>query len=167
MLFRSEVRVVPRQEGPARLNGRGGDPPVVIIESPRSRETASRVLASVAPDAYVVMAPRPSLRLTLGKIAELIAVLRNRPEPRGPRTHSSLEAFVEETVKALVKKKMKHSEGRTLHAMLIQELERPLITLVLKETRGNQSRAARLLGVNRNTLRKKITDLKIDRKSVV
>ncbi len=47
--------------------------------------------------------------------------------------------------------------GRVLH-----ELERPLITLVLEATRGNQLRAAELLGLNRNTLRKKIRELDID-----
>jgi two-component system, NtrC family, nitrogen regulation response regulator GlnG len=36
-----------------------------------------------------------------------------------------------------------------------------LITLVLEETHGNQNQAAALLGLNRNTLRKKIRDLKI------
>ena len=47
--------------------------------------------------------------------------------------------------------------GRVLH-----ELERPLITLALEATRGNQVRAAALLGLNRNTLRKKIRELDID-----
>jgi two-component system nitrogen regulation response regulator GlnG len=46
-----------------------------------------------------------------------------------------------------------------LHARVIAEVERPLIQLALKATRGNQIRAAHLLGINRNTLRKKIQDL--------
>ena len=41
------------------------------------------------------------------------------------------------------------------------EVERPLISQALAATRGNQIRAADLLGVNRNTLRKKIRDLDI------
>ena len=40
-------------------------------------------------------------------------------------------------------------------------MERPLIELSLSATRGNQIRAAKLLGLNRNTLRKKIRDLDI------
>jgi two-component system, NtrC family, nitrogen regulation response regulator GlnG len=44
---------------------------------------------------------------------------------------------------------------------VIQRVEKPLITLVLKKTEGNQVRAANLLGINRNTLRKKIKDLGI------
>jgi two-component system nitrogen regulation response regulator GlnG len=44
---------------------------------------------------------------------------------------------------------------------VLQEIERPLIALTLKATRGNQVRAADLLGLNRNTLRKKIRDLHV------
>jgi two-component system nitrogen regulation response regulator GlnG len=45
--------------------------------------------------------------------------------------------------------------------MLIKAVERPLIAHTLKETNGNQIQAAHLLGMNRNTLRKKITELRI------
>ncbi len=44
---------------------------------------------------------------------------------------------------------------------MLREIERPLIELSLAATRGNQIRAAKLLGLNRNTLRKKIRDLDI------
>jgi two-component system nitrogen regulation response regulator GlnG len=44
---------------------------------------------------------------------------------------------------------------------VIREVERPLITLTLEATRGNQIRAAEVLGLNRNTLRKKIRELSI------
>jgi len=45
---------------------------------------------------------------------------------------------------------------------IIQEVERPLISICLAATRGNQIRAAQLLGLNRNTLRKKIRDLGLE-----
>ncbi|WP_413203731.1 nitrogen regulation protein NR(I) [Rhodospirillum sp. A1_3_36] len=48
-----------------------------------------------------------------------------------------------------------------IHERILREVERPLITLCLEATRGNQIKAAQLLGVNRNTLRKKIRDLDI------
>jgi two-component system nitrogen regulation response regulator GlnG len=51
------------------------------------------------------------------------------------------------------------SQPRDLHARIIAAVERPLIEFVLSETGGNQLRAAELLGLNRNTLRKKITEL--------
>src|SRR6201999_1739135 len=45
---------------------------------------------------------------------------------------------------------------------IVQEVERPLISICLGATRGNQIRAAQLLGLNRNTLRKKIRDLGLE-----
>ena len=48
-----------------------------------------------------------------------------------------------------------------LYDRIIRELELPLISVTLAATRGNQIKAAELLGVNRNTLRKKIRDLDI------
>ena len=44
---------------------------------------------------------------------------------------------------------------------ILKEVELPLIALALSATRGNQVRTAQLLGINRNTLRKKIKDLDI------
>jgi two-component system nitrogen regulation response regulator GlnG len=49
-----------------------------------------------------------------------------------------------------------------LYDRVLREIERPLIQLSLAATRGNQLKAAHLLGLNRNTLRKKIRDLDID-----
>ncbi|WP_102958428.1 nitrogen regulation protein NR(I) [Mangrovicella endophytica] len=48
-----------------------------------------------------------------------------------------------------------------LHTRILREVEYPLIAAALAATRGNQVKAADLLGVNRNTLRKKIRDLDI------
>jgi two-component system, NtrC family, nitrogen regulation response regulator GlnG len=49
-----------------------------------------------------------------------------------------------------------------LYDRILAEVERPLLLLALAATRGNQIRAAKLLGLNRNTLRKKLGDLHID-----
>ncbi len=46
-----------------------------------------------------------------------------------------------------------------LYDRVIQEIERPLLAIALAECRGNQLRTAELLGLNRNTLRKKIREL--------
>jgi two-component system nitrogen regulation response regulator GlnG len=48
-----------------------------------------------------------------------------------------------------------------LYHRILREIEQPLLTAALAATRGNQIRAADLLGVNRNTLRKKIKDLEV------
>ena len=43
-----------------------------------------------------------------------------------------------------------------LYDMVMEEVESPLFEVVLQYTRGNQSKAAALLGINRGTLRKKL-----------
>ncbi|MBF0093719.1 MAG: nitrogen regulation protein NR(I), partial [Alphaproteobacteria bacterium] len=48
-----------------------------------------------------------------------------------------------------------------LYDRVLREVERPLITLMLEATRGNQIKAAQVLGLNRNTLRKKIRELDV------
>ncbi|MBI3063074.1 MAG: sigma-54-dependent Fis family transcriptional regulator, partial [Deltaproteobacteria bacterium] len=48
-----------------------------------------------------------------------------------------------------------------LYNLVVERVERPLIELTLRKTRGNQIKAAQILGINRNTLRKKIADLHI------
>lgn len=54
-------------------------------------------------------------------------------------------------------------QGMTsLHDLVWERVERPLLTAVLQWTGGNQSRAAEILGIHRNTLRAKIRSLRID-----
>ena len=43
-----------------------------------------------------------------------------------------------------------------LHALIMRKVEKPLIKQILRRTGGNQVHAARILGINRNTLRKKM-----------
>ena len=45
-----------------------------------------------------------------------------------------------------------------LYDMVIAEIERPLLELVMQHAQSNQCRAATMLGINRNTLRKKLKD---------
>jgi len=53
-----------------------------------------------------------------------------------------------------------------LYHCLIKEIERPIIEVTLKRLNGNQVKVAKLLGINRNTLRRKIQDLNIPLESL-
>jgi two-component system nitrogen regulation response regulator GlnG len=72
----------------------------------------------------------------------------------------SFENFLEEKLTDLVDRLGGLDKG-DIYDMVIRRVEKPLLTLVLKKTEGNQVRAAQLLGINRNTLRKKIRELGI------
>ena len=50
---------------------------------------------------------------------------------------------------------------RTVYDMVLKNVEKPMIEVVLDHAEGNQTVAAKWLGINRNTLRKKIEQLKI------
>jgi two-component system nitrogen regulation response regulator GlnG len=72
----------------------------------------------------------------------------------------SFENFLEEKLADLVER-MGGLEHGDIYSLVLHRVEKPLITLVLRKTEGNQVRAANLLGINRNTLRKKIKELGI------
>lgn len=76
------------------------------------------------------------------------------------RQARSIGKFVESKLKGFMKN-IKRFEAFNLYDMVIPEVEKSLIMMVLNETRGNQIRAASLLGINRNTLRSKIKKLGI------
>ena len=74
---------------------------------------------------------------------------------------------LEEIIRHKLEDYFRRTEGvevDNLYSLVIERIERPLIELTLKKTRGNQIRAAQILGINRNTLRKKITDFRIELK---
>jgi DNA-binding protein Fis len=51
---------------------------------------------------------------------------------------------------------LEEQDACNLHEMVVQQVEKPLIEYVLTKTEGNQTKTANMLGINRNTLRKKI-----------
>jgi len=58
-------------------------------------------------------------------------------------------------------KDLRGTEPDALYDMLIHVVERPLLEVVMRHAEDNQSRAAQWLGLNRNTLRKKLVEHKL------
>lgn len=88
------------------------------------------------------------------------------PEPAQVQKGSqedSLESLVDMKLRSSMNGVEKLDKG-DIHAMVLEQIERPLIRFILEKTRWNQVRAADILGINRNTLRKKITELGIELK---
>ena len=76
-----------------------------------------------------------------------------RPEPLARAVERHIRQFL-----------AAHRDGMApsdIYDRVLAEVERPLIQMTLAATRGNQIKAAAMLGLNRNTLRKKIRDLEI------
>ncbi len=76
-----------------------------------------------------------------------------------PSEHS-LESLVDIKLRSSMNG-IEELEKGDIYDRVIEQVERPLIRFALEKTRGNQVRAADILGINRNTLRKKIVDLGI------
>jgi DNA-binding NtrC family response regulator len=72
----------------------------------------------------------------------------------------SIKEFLEEKLRRYLKE-MTKLENCYLYETVLSEVESSLIAIVLKETGGNQLKAAKTLGINRNTLRAKIKEYKI------
>ena len=83
-----------------------------------------------------------------------------RPAPGTQETGARLETFPTEWIRAELARLQGSLDGR-LRDHFVACLERPLLELILRRAGGNQVKAAELLGINRNTLRKRIKDLGI------
>ncbi len=65
---------------------------------------------------------------------------------------ASLEQYFED---------LRGTEPHAVHQMILDAVEKPMLDVVMKHADGNQSRAAEWLGINRNTLRRKLLDHKL------
>jgi two-component system nitrogen regulation response regulator GlnG len=74
---------------------------------------------------------------------------------------STLSMSVEHHLNALFRTHGEQLPPAGLYHRILREVEGPLLSAALAATRGNQIKAAELLGLNRNTLRKKVRDLDI------
>jgi len=97
--------------------------------------------------------------------AATVAAELNEP-PRFPDMLDAGQETLGAAVERHLSKYFAQQNGRLpppgLYDRIVQEVERPLLSICLGATRGNQIRAAQLLGLNRNTLRKKIRDLGLE-----
>jgi Fis family transcriptional regulator, factor for inversion stimulation protein len=75
-------------------------------------------------------------------------------------TASSIDECVRRTLEQYFED-LHGAEPHSMHAMVIEAVERPLLEVVLHHAEGNQSKAAAWLGINRNTLRRKLHDHKL------
>ena len=90
---------------------------------------------------------------------------QSAPSPGTPQAQvgntTELSLAVENHLSALFKAAGKDLPPPGLYHRVLRDLEYPMLTVVLTATGGNQIKAAEVLGLNRNTLRKKIRDLNI------
>ncbi|MEK7797814.1 MAG: helix-turn-helix domain-containing protein [Nitrospirota bacterium] len=134
----------------------------VIIESRKDWMSQVQALCEAngqAPPVVLVGAP-PFLR----RACETVKGFTNGRLYKRAHTKLPQDLGFDEYINAKLRdfvRRMKLGAGSDLHPLIIKAVEKPLIALVLEETNGNQNQAAALLGLNRNTLRKKIQELKI------
>lgn len=132
----------------------------VIVETKRSQpQDLADLYRHIDPAKTVVVAGN---KATLRQTHRMFHALSNGTGPAASQTgpNFSLDDYIKSKLGEFVRG-MKNGSARDLHPILIKAVEEPLITLVLRETNGNQIKAADLLGMNRNTLRKKITEFRI------
>jgi two-component system nitrogen regulation response regulator GlnG len=79
--------------------------------------------------------------------------------PKKPNNRSNIGQLVFDALEKYFQQHHNSLPPPGLYKRVIDEVERPLLFLTLKAVSGNQQKAAKILGVNRNTLRKKIARL--------
>lgn len=107
--------------------------------------------------------PQQTQQPTFGAPRQLSPLYRQRAEA----FNESLPASVDACLKTYFKDLNGMSPAAGMYIKVISQVEKPLIEHVLRYVRCNQVRAASILGINRNTLRKKIQALNIDLGNIV
>ena len=99
--------------------------------------------------------------ITVDVVEAELADINGAPAAGGEAEEESLAEAVERHLRVYFDAHEGALPASGLYERVLREVERPLIELSLEATRGNQVRSAQLLGLNRNTLRKKIRELDI------
>ena len=71
-----------------------------------------------------------------------------------------IEECIRDSLEAYFKD-LRGTEPAAMYDMMLKVVEKPLLDVVMKHADGNQSRAAEWLGINRNTLRRKLVEHKL------
>jgi Fis family transcriptional regulator, factor for inversion stimulation protein len=75
-------------------------------------------------------------------------------------TRKAIDECIRTSVEQYLKD-LRGAEPNALHELFLGAAERPLLEVVMRHAEGNQSKAAEWLGINRNTLRRKLLDHKL------
>ena len=118
--------------------------------------------AQGADDCLSLPPANEAVKTMLCRVQRLRALYANSSPARipAPTQEIALEQMVNEKLRDTFAI-MNLATITSLHDIVMRQIERPLIQIVLEKTRGNQIRAAEILGINRNTLRKKMQILEI------
>jgi Fis family transcriptional regulator len=79
----------------------------------------------------------------------------------GPVGENEIARYVRDAVNEYFRDLEGEHPSSSIYDMVVRCVEKPLIETVLHHASGNQTKTAELLGINRNTLRKKMQELKI------
>lgn len=84
-----------------------------------------------------------------------------KPKIKDRRKSTSLSEQVTVTLEAYFNT-LEEQSATDVYEMVLQQVEKPLIEFVLQQTENNQTHAANILGINRNTLKKKMQKYDLD-----
>ena len=110
----------------------------------------------------------PIVQDVFSKINEIETPKTFRPnngKSGGVGDSSTDNAILRDCVKSVLTNYINDLEGHTvddLYQLVLAEVEAPLLETILGHTKGNQSKAAQMLGINRGTLRKKLKQYNIN-----
>ena len=88
-----------------------------------------------------------------------------QPKHRSEGKSDARENELSSTVRKVMRQYFKDLDGEKcsgIYDMVVSAVEKPMLEVVMNQAQGNQTRAAQLLGLNRNTLRKKLKQHDID-----
>ncbi len=98
----------------------------------------------------------------------MVSMTKNNPVENNEKAKRAIrskarDGLIEQWLSNKIKKYIErlNGNGGNLYELVLLGIEKPLINIVLREAKGNQVCAANILGINRNTLRKKIDQYNI------